>query len=295
MEIQTAVLDLMTDLRQRPNTPEQNVSEHLSREKFNQRSHNHRSKDHSREKKRKRNQEAGKKKKIMYVGNLHENMTERDLVELFGLWTTNYLLDNCSIEMSKLRQNERHNSHTFVLAPCHVCDELVKLHGFEFHGRKVIIEEAKTPPRTLLYKLSTSAVANYQQNMHKMSPTINDVMSRLPAAPIEEQSPIQKINSAYSKAVIPKKKNIALFSGSTPRGMKMKHLNSQVKEGRIHLKVFPVTKANQLNHYIFPTLEEFDHDCAIIHVTIILRSKDMSELKEIPKKIVKNRTNLSTL
>ena len=77
--------------------------------------------------------------------------------------------------------------------------------------------------------------------------------------------------------------------------MKMKHLNFQVKEGRIHLKAFPVTKANQLNHYIFPTLVEFDHDCAIIDVTIILRSKDMSELKEIPKKIVKNRTNLSTL
>ena len=36
----------------------------------------------------------------------------------------------------------------------------------ECHGRKIIIEEAKTPPRTLLNELSTSAVANNQQNMH---------------------------------------------------------------------------------------------------------------------------------
>ena len=46
METQTAELDVMTDLRQQPNTPEQNVMEHLLQEKFNQRSHNYRNKDH---------------------------------------------------------------------------------------------------------------------------------------------------------------------------------------------------------------------------------------------------------
>ena len=130
-------------------------------------------------------------------------------------------------------------AHTFILAPCHVCNELVKLHGLEFQGRKIIIEEAKTPPRTLLNELSTSAVANDQQNMHKMSPTINDVRSRLPTAPTEEQSPIQNINSTYSNAVMQKKKNIAHFLDSILRGIKMKRLNSQVKEGRIHLRSIP--------------------------------------------------------
>ena len=69
----------------------------------------------------------------------------------------------------------------------------------------------------------------------------------------------------------------------------MKHLSSQVKKGRTHLKAFPGAKANQLNHYVVPTLEEFDYDCAIIHVGIndILRSKDMSELKDLPKKLFK--------
>ena len=46
METQTAELDVMTDLRQQPNTLEQNVMELLLQEKFNQRSHNYRNKDH---------------------------------------------------------------------------------------------------------------------------------------------------------------------------------------------------------------------------------------------------------
>ena len=121
-----------------------------------------------------------------------------------------------------------------------------------------------------------------------MPPTINDVRSRLPTAPTEEQSPIHNINSTYSNAVLPKKKNIALFSDSIPPGIKMKHPNFQVKEGRIYLKAFPGAEVNQLNHYVVPTLEEFDYDCAIIHVGVndIPRSKDMSELKDLPKKII---------
>ena len=49
METQPAMLDIMTDLRQQPNTPEQNVKQDLSQETFNQRPHNYREKDHSRE------------------------------------------------------------------------------------------------------------------------------------------------------------------------------------------------------------------------------------------------------
>ena len=78
----------------------------------------------------------------------------------------------------------------FILAPCRVCDDLVKLHGLKFHGRKIIIEEAKIPPRTFVNELFTSAVANHQQIMHKMTPTINNIRSRLPTATTEEQCPL---------------------------------------------------------------------------------------------------------
>ena len=56
IETETAVLDVMTDFRQQSNTSEQNITEHLSQDKFNQRCHNYRNKDHSREEQRKRNQ-----------------------------------------------------------------------------------------------------------------------------------------------------------------------------------------------------------------------------------------------
>ena len=68
-----------------------------------------------------------------------------------------------------MQQNGRHSGHVFILA-----------------HRKIIIEEAKTPPMTLVNELSTSAVANDQQSMHKMPPTINDVGSSLLTAPAEE-------------------------------------------------------------------------------------------------------------
>ena len=63
METQTAVLDVVTNLRQQPNTLEQNVTKTLSQEKFHQRSHSYRNKDQSREEQRKRNQEVRKEKK----------------------------------------------------------------------------------------------------------------------------------------------------------------------------------------------------------------------------------------
>ena len=55
-----------------------------------------------------------------------------------------------------------------------------------------------------------------------------------------------------------------------------------------NLKTFSGAEANQLNHYVIPTLEEFYYDCAIIHTGMndILRSKDMSELKDLPIKIM---------
>ena len=83
METQTVALDVMADLKQQPNTPEQNVREHLSQEKFNQRNRNYRNKDHSREEKGKIHQQVGKEKIIMYVGNLYKNVTESDFSQIF--------------------------------------------------------------------------------------------------------------------------------------------------------------------------------------------------------------------
>ena len=68
MKTQTVVLDVMTDLRQQPNTPEQNITEHLSQDKFNQRFYNYGNKDYSRGKQSKRNQQVGKEKENNLCG-----------------------------------------------------------------------------------------------------------------------------------------------------------------------------------------------------------------------------------
>ena len=171
METQTTVLVLgvMTDFRQQPNTPEHNIKEHVSKtyliNMFN-RSQDYRNKDYSREEQRKRDQQVGRKGNNVR-GQSSCERGESDLVKLFGLKTTNYLMDNFFIEMSKLQQNKRHNGHVFISAPCHVYDELVKLHGLKFNGRKTIIKEIKTSPGPLVNELSRKAVANDQQSMHK--------------------------------------------------------------------------------------------------------------------------------
>ena len=66
--------------------------------------------------------------------------------------------------------------------------------------------------------------------------------------------------------------------------MNIKEINRQIRGGRIHVKAFPEAKSTQLNHYVTPTLEEYD--AAIIHVGIndILRSKHYDEL---PGNIIK--------
>ena len=100
--------------------------------------------------------------------------------------------------------------------------------------------------------------------------------------------PIQRVINSYGNAVNPRRKDIALFADSIPKGMRMKDLNSRVKGGKIHLKSFPGAKASQLNHYIKPTLEEYKYDCAIIHVGIndILRNKNDTDLNNLPESIL---------
>ena len=83
-----------------------------------------------------------------------------------------------------------------VTAPVHVCEELLKLHGIVFHGNPLVIEMSKSP---------------LEQSNHYFQPPL-----QLP--------PIERIRHTYGKAVNPKRKDIALFADSIPKGMRMKDL-----------------------------------------------------------------------
>ena len=69
----------------------------------------------------------------------------------------------------------------------------------------------------------------------------------------------------------------------------MKEFNAVFRGGRVHLKLFPSSKAAQLNHHVKSTLQRYTYDAATIHLGIndIVRCKNNEELKELPKNKMK--------
>ena len=82
--------------------------------------------------------------KKLYVGNLNQNVFEENINELFGLKSTKHLRQNCSVEMPIDRNTGKSKGFSFLKAPPHVSDELVKLNGFEFQKQSIRIENART-------------------------------------------------------------------------------------------------------------------------------------------------------
>ena len=72
--------------------------------------------------------------------------------------------------------------------------------------------------------------------------------------------------SHSSNVVRNKKKNIVLFNDSILKTLHMDELSRHINGGKVHLKSFPGSKANQLNHHSIPILEEHQYDAAAIHV-----------------------------
>ena len=101
----------------------------------------------------------------------------------------------------------------FMTAPTHVYEKLLKLHGNDFHDNPLVIEMSKS----LLEQLN-----------HNSQPPL-------------QCPPIHWVIHSYSNTN-PKRKDIALFSDSIPKGMRMKDLNSCAKGGKIRLKFSPVPK-----------------------------------------------------
>ena len=70
----------------------------------------------------------------LYIGNLNLGIDENDLTELFGLNTTKYLIETCSLNMPMNDKTGQTKGYAFASAPKHVCDELLKLNEVKFHG-----------------------------------------------------------------------------------------------------------------------------------------------------------------
>ena len=80
--------------------------------------------------------------------NLNKGITEEDLNQLFGLKTTVYFRQTCSIEMPLDKNTGKSKGFAFINVPQHVYNELVKLNGIEFQNHFIRIEEARTNKQT---------------------------------------------------------------------------------------------------------------------------------------------------
>ena len=63
----------------------------------------------------------------------------------------------------------------------------------------------------------------------------------------------------------PEKQEIVLFPISNQKGINRRNFNSSLRGDNGYMKAFPGSKSTQLNHYVRPTLDEFQYDVAIIH------------------------------
>ena len=103
----------------------------------------------------------------------------------------------------------------------------------------------------------------------------------------QPQKSTQNIVNTCRDTVKPRKKETAPFTDSIPKGINMRNFNSSLRGGKPYMKAFAGAKSTQPNHYVRPTLDEFQY-AAIIHVGIndILRSNSESDLKELPNNIM---------
>ena len=86
--------------------------------------------------------------RITYTGNLHRNIKEIDFrIDCFE--KTTHPRNNCSVLLPQLQRNGRRKRYAYSKSHVHVFNEIIKLNGVEFHGNKLIADEAKMPPRTI--------------------------------------------------------------------------------------------------------------------------------------------------
>ena len=78
----------------------------------------------------------------IYVGNLREDINKQDISELFGLNSTPYLRDTCSIDFPISNKTGKFKCFAFIKAPVHITDELIKLDGIAYHDNKLRVEDA---------------------------------------------------------------------------------------------------------------------------------------------------------
>ena len=81
-------------------------------------------------------------KKQLFIGNLHSDTTEEDLYKLFGLRSTQYLKQNCLVNMPLINKTGKSKGFAFIVTSEKIPQDLLKLDGIDLLGRNLLIKEA---------------------------------------------------------------------------------------------------------------------------------------------------------
>ena len=101
--------------------------------------------------------------------------------------------------MPLLENTGKRRSFTYITVSGNVVKELLKLHGIEFNGRKLVIDNAKTPPKKTTGK-------NMQALPQTKLPAIDFEMETFEPVPL-----IQRIIGSYRNTVLPKSVPLHFF------------------------------------------------------------------------------------
>ena len=196
--------------------------------------------------------------KKLYVGNFSTCVTADDIYELFGLRSTNYLCDNCSVEMP-LRSHNQSKRFAFITASHHVTKELVKLNGVQFQGNCLIVEEARS---TRKYGL--------RFNPYSRPRVYNNFLEDENTCQINNLVPghityAETAKSAKRSITGHMQNCIVIFGDSITRRIRVRDFNRELNTGHARIRTFPGAVSKENPHYITPTLEDGNFDTAILH------------------------------
>ena len=197
--------------------------------------------------------------KNIYVGNLPEDITKRDVCELFGLDSTSYLRDTCSIDFPINNKTGKSKCFVFIRAPAHITDELIKLDGIAYRDNELRVEDATSTRKRTRNNISSKArrpsvvVNNHPENQHSFG---------------------RKFSAPESKF---SKRKIVIFSDSIPRGIRLWEFNYWLHKGYAQLKSFPGGTSNEILYYVEPALQNKNFEDALLHVGVNDPLNDESE------------------
>ena len=169
--------------------------------------------------------------------------------------------------------------------------ELLKLHGIEFHGNIIIIEEATS---TRIKRRDEQKTGLSQNKPHTQGSTTEVVNESSENVDFIRANTVPGNKSYADVAMSRKTKNgitrkVTVFGNSIIRGERVRDFTQQVKNGYTQFKSFSGCNGKEMLHCIVPTLETGFHDSAILYVGVndLLNNKSPSSTDNLVSNLVK--------